>query len=318
VADLSEHKLGFCVLLKSNGSGLYATKDLALARRKFDTFKIDRSIYIVDTAQTLHFQQVTLPHLSAQRDLSTNIRVFVQLPVGCFAAGQVFKVLELFGYEKAKKCLHLPYGLVVLPTGKMSSRKGTVILFSKLTQMLSDQIDADYLNKYSGVWKDLEIAAARQAISVATIKFGMLNHDTAKDIVFNLKDWTAHGGMTGPYMLYSYARTQSILEKEKPAADAKVDLSLLSHERERHTLTMMHNFWPVVNSCLAKHNPSGLCEYIYDLAKAYSSWYDNDDCSVKKAKTPDLKATRLHFIRAFGAILKRGLGLLGITTINRM
>jgi len=225
------------------------------------------------------------------------------------------------GYEKAKKCTHLPYGLVILPSGKMSSRKGTVIAFSALVDMLTKQIDSDFLNKYLNDWKKDEIEAARQAIAVATIKYGMLNHDTAKDIVFNLEDWTARGGMTGPYMMYAYARTRSI-EREVPwpqvVKEADVDLSLLNHQTERATLTMMHNFWPVVASCQLKNNPSGLCEYLFDLAKAYSSWYDVRECSVKFAANDHLRAARLLFVRAFGRVVKRGLELLGIRTIERL
>lgn len=287
VADLSEYKLGFCVLLKSNGAGLYATKDLALARRKFDKFNIDKSIYVVDAAQTLHFQQV-------------------------------FKTLELFGYEKAKKCLHLPYGLVVLPNGKMSSRKGTVILFSQLVKMLSDQINKEYLDKQKVPMEAKEKADINHAISVATIKFGMLNHDRMSDIVFKMDDWTAHGGMNGPYMMYAYARTRSIRSKVQAAADAKVDYALLTHRLERSTLTMMHNFWPVVQSCITKNNASGLCEYVYDLAKAYSSWYDNDDCSVKETKDKNVQATRLAFVDAFAKVMQKALYLLGIKTVERM
>jgi len=176
------------MVLKSDGSGLYATKDLALAKRKFDDFGIDQSIYIVDAAQTLHFKQV-------------------------------FKTLELMGYERAKHCVHIPYGQVVLPSGKMSSRTGTVIMFSQLKALLARDIFDNFLSKYDpeavaaaaaaaaataastaaseasaapaaaaanahskqqknqAAWSAEERATALQAISVATIKYGMLNHD---------------------------------------------------------------------------------------------------------------------------------------------
>ena len=176
------------MVLKSDGSGLYATKDLALAKRKFDEFQIDQSIYIVDAAQTLHFKQV-------------------------------FKTLELMGYEKAKQCVHIPYGQVVLPSGKMSSRTGTVIMFSQLRALLAKDIYDNFLGKYDAnrivdkeaeakaeaeaaaaaaaaaaegkqlfvkqaknitPWSPEELAQAAQTIAVATIKYGMLNHDVAK------------------------------------------------------------------------------------------------------------------------------------------
>merc|ERR1712079_654393 len=112
---------------------------------------------------------------------------------------QVFKTLELMGYQQSKKCFHLAYGLVILPNGKMSSRKGTVIFFSELKKMLRKAILRDYLGKYENEWDSKEIDATEHAISVACIKYGMLNHDVAKDIVFTLKDWTAKRGNPGVY-----------------------------------------------------------------------------------------------------------------------
>lgn len=292
-ANLEKYKLGTPVLLKSNGTGLYATKDLELARRKFEEFHIDRNIYIVDIAQSLHFKQV-------------------------------FQCLQLFGFKNANKCQHLAYGRVVLPSGKMSSRKGTVIPFSTLVKMLTDQIQREFLSQHhtndrdvnEKEWTSEELQNACRAISVATIKFGMLNHDVAKDIVFELKDWTARSGMTGPYMMYAYARCQSILRDVKPHPDAKIDYNLLTMPTERSVLSLMHRFWFVVSNCLAKHNPSGLCEYVYDLAKAYSVWYTA--VSVKHEINIHIQATRLCFVEAFSILLKQGLYLLGITTISRM
>jgi len=284
--DLTKHKLGFCLLLKSNGSGLYATKDLSLAVRKFDQFNIDKSIYVVDAAQTLHFQQV-------------------------------FKTLEVMGYEKAKNCFHLPYGQVVLSSGKMSSRTGTVIYFSTLREMLDKQVYEDFLKKYEGEWASEEIAAAVQRIAVATIKYGMLNHDTSKDIVFELSQWAAKSGNTGPYLLYAYARIKSILREVKPAAEAKVDYTTLTLESERHVLGKIHEWWPLVESVAARSNPSPLCDYLFDLAKAFSSWYESAP-SLKKEENVDVQATRLQFVEAISLVIKQGLFLLGIDTLERM
>jgi len=284
-ADLTKHKLGFCLLRKSNGSGLYATKDLSLARMKFDEFKIDKSIYVVDAAQTLHFQQV-------------------------------FKTLELMGYPQASKCHHLPYGIVTLPNGKMSSRKGTVIFFSALKKMLETQITADFLEKYRGQWEDKEIENAMHLISVATIKYGMLNHDTSKDIVFEMKEWAAKSGNTGPYLMYAHARLRSILREVKAPAGSTVDHSLLKDASERNILHMLNDIWPTIETVISKYNPSPMCDYLFALAKAFSSWYEN--FSVKNAETPDLMATRRQLCEAMANTLKLGLSLLGIRTLERM
>jgi len=116
--------------------------------------------------------------------------------------------------------------------------------------------------------------------------------------------------------MYAYARTRSIIKEVTPPKDAKVDVSLLTHKTERSLLTLMHKFWHVVAAAYAKHSPSTLCEYVFDLAKAYSAWYEN--VSAKNAETGDLMATRVEFVKAFGALLKKGLSLLGISTIERM
>lgn len=281
--DLTKYKLGFAMLLKSNGSGLYMTKDLALAKRKFDSFKIDKNVYVVDAAQSHHFSQV-------------------------------FKVLEMFGYEQAKNCIHLPYGLVVLPDGKMSSRKGTVVYFSQLVELLDKHISAE-LEKYKGVWPDEEIDEVKRAVSVGTIKYGMLNHDTARDIVFELSQWSARTGNTGPYMLYAYARIRSILRQVQPKEGAIPNFSLLQGT-ERPTLIKLHEFWPTVAHVTSRNNPSTLCDYLFDLAKSFSSWYEN--VSVKSEPDMHKQAALLQFITAIGETLKKGLSLLGIHTVERM
>lgn len=285
--DLTEDKLGFCMLRKSNGSGLYATKDLSLARMKFDEFKIDRSIYVVDAAQTLHFQQV-------------------------------FKTLEKMGYKQASKCTHIPYGIVTLPSGKMSSRKGTVIFFSQLKDTLEKQIYDDFLQKHEGKWTKEEIEDAKHWICVGTIKWGMLNHDTSKDIVFEMSEWAAKSGNTGPYLMYAHARLRSILREVKPPAGAKVDYQLLQDQSERNMLHMLNDIWPTIEAVVTKNNPSPMCDYLFSLAKAFSSWYDKETNSVKNAKTPELMITRLQFCAALAETLKLGLSLLGINTLERM
>jgi arginyl-tRNA synthetase len=159
------------------------------------------------------------------------------------------------------------------------------------------------------------MALAIQRISVATIKYGMLNHDTAKDIVFELKQWAETTGMTGPYCLYAYARIQSIVRDVPCPAEAKVDYALLTSAEERAVLGMLHKLWRVIEQCYAQYSPSTLCEYVFDLSKTFSSFYQSTSV---KGSAPDLKATRLEFIKAVGAAIKLCLSLLGIETIEKM
>jgi arginyl-tRNA synthetase len=286
-ADLSKHKLGFAMLLTSAGTGLYATKDLALAKRKFEEFHVDRSVYVVDASQSLHFQQV-------------------------------FKTLELLGFKQASKCYHLAYGLVVLPEGKMSSRKGNIIFFSKLKELITNKVREGYMEKKRGEWPDDEIEAATRKIAVSTIKYGMLNQDNKKDIVFDLDEWTGKTGNTGPYLMYAYTRTRSIM-REVPATEEEkklVNYAVLTNDMERKVLSTLNLFPSVVERAAEAYKPQYICQYLFTLAKMYSRLYEQ--VKVKTAETTELKVTRLHLIEAVGNVLRTGLDLLGIETIERM
>ncbi|MEM7263862.1 MAG: arginine--tRNA ligase, partial [Planctomycetota bacterium] len=288
-ARLEEHGLPFFLLLRSNGTGLYSTKDIALAQRKFEEFKIDRSVYVVDVRQSLHFQQV-------------------------------FKTLELMGYEKAKDCFHLAYGFVLLPEGEMSSRTGNVILFSELRRRLVEKIRQDFLDDKD--WPEEEKADAARAIALASIKYGMLNQDNVKNIVFDLDAWTNATGNTGPYLLYAYTRTRSIRQKLADQGllegreDHPPDWSLLSHEREKEVLRQLDEFPELAARAAREYQPKLVCIYLYDLCKNFSRMYQH--CPVNQADTPELRFARLELFEATGVVIRDGLELLGIRTIERM
>lgn len=286
---LEDKKLPFFLVLKSDGTGLYSTKDLSLAQVKFDKFGIDKSIYVVDVGQSLHFQQV-------------------------------FATLDKMGFEQAKDCFHLAYGMVVLEDGKMSSRKGTVILFSQLKDALEKQIRADFLDKYKGDWPEDEIEDAIRKISIGTIKYGMLNQDNNKNIVFNLNEWTAKSGNTGPYMMYAYARTRSILrelQSEMGELDySKVDYSLLAHETEQDLVRKMSLFHSAIERATNNNEAQALCIYLFELSKDFSRMYSS--CSVLKAESDELKLARAALVDSCGRVIQKGLELIGIECLERM
>ncbi len=284
-ADLKSAGLGFCILIKSNGTATYAARDLSLARKKFETYKIDRSLYIVDAAQTLHFNQV-------------------------------FKCLELMGYEQARKCQHLPYAQVIRPDGKMSSRKGNVILFSQLQELLLEKIDSDFLSKYRGDWSDSEIAHAAQAIALATVRYGMLNQDNNSQIIFDLDEWAAKTGNTGPYLMYAFSRIRSILRELGQLDSASIDWGLLKHETEVEVLMHLKDFPAVVLRAKENLSPLLICTYAYELAKKFNRMYKQ--CSVIRAETEELKIARAKLIEACSMVLQKALYLLGIPTLERM
>jgi len=151
---------------------------------------------------------------------------------------------------------------------------------------------------------------------VDTIKYCMTNQDNQKSIVFDLEEWTAKSGMTGPYLMYAYARTRSILRKAKGYDAQRADWSLLTHEREQALLAGMARFTDVAERACSEYRPQWLCIYLYDLARDFSRMYEA--CPVLKAASPELRATRLMLVDAAGRILKQGLALLGIQTLERL
>eukprot|EP01006_Ploeotia_vitrea_P045861 TRINITY_DN66973_c7_g1_i2.p1 TRINITY_DN66973_c7_g1~~TRINITY_DN66973_c7_g1_i2.p1 ORF type:complete len:232 (+),score=148.91 TRINITY_DN66973_c7_g1_i2:270-965(+) len=230
------------------------------------------------------------------------------------------------GYEKAKKCFHLPYGMVVLPDGKMSSRKGTVKLFSELKNGLYESIYKDYLSKYDPSnpeakaedhWTTEQLEDAKRKIALATIKYGMLKVGTDMDIVFDQDQWVAKKGDTGPYLMYAYARIRKMVNEFQPTCTGTVKPELLTQDSERRTLAHLNGMWNTIADAAYKYDPSLVCRYLFELAQLFSAWYQNKANSVKDAE-PDLQATRLAFIGAIASALKLGLGFLGIETLERM
>ncbi|MBU0800222.1 MAG: arginine--tRNA ligase, partial [Alphaproteobacteria bacterium] len=170
-ADLSEQNLGFCMLLKSDGRGLYATKDLALALRRFRKEKPDTCIYVVDNRQSHHFKQV-------------------------------FATLALMGFKEAARCYHLAYEMVETKNGAMSSRKGNIVPILELITLLQSRAHAIVSERYAETWDEAAITATAQKIALSSVRYGMLKVDPESKIVFDMDSWLTLEGNTGPYLQY--------------------------------------------------------------------------------------------------------------------
>jgi arginyl-tRNA synthetase len=284
--DLKEEKLGFVIVRKSDGNTTYATKDLALARVKFRQFQIKKSIYVVASEQNLHFKQV-------------------------------FRTLEKMGFSEAKDCFHLSYGMVTLPDGKMSSRKGNVIKFRDLRERMEQELDKN-LEKYRGEWSEEEIIDIRRKLAVGAIRYGMICSDPAKDIVFDLPDWLSFEGNTGPYLMYTYARTRSILRKaqEQGFQPAQDHLELLQGSEEREMLRYLNDMNSVIQQTLDQNKLSLLCHHVYNTCKVYNRFLAQ--VQVLKAESAEARGARLALLDALSQALKYSLKLLGIEPPERM
>lgn len=282
--DLSEEKLGFCLLVKSDGNGLYATKDVQLAKVKFEEFKVKKSVYIVDNRQAHHFKQV-------------------------------FKVLEKIGFEQAKDCFHLAYDVVELPDGAMSSRKGNIVPLMDLVEQMEARITTDYLEKYRGQWSDDEIKKTAHAVAGGAIIYGMVRIDNNRKIVFDMDEWLKLDGETGPYLQYANARIRSLVEKLGPV-NPDADFSYLKNNSELALASKLSRYNDIIEKGWNDLKTIGLCSYLYELAKLFNSFYV--DCPIGKAENEQIKQARLALAAATGMTLEKGLNALGITAPERM
>jgi arginyl-tRNA synthetase len=283
--DFESEKLGFCLLLKSDGTGLYATKDVELARRKFEDFKIEKSIYVVDQRQALHFKQV-------------------------------FRSLIHLGFEQAKNCFHLQYNFVELPDGAMSSRKGNIIPLMLLVEKMQNHVRTEYLSRYASEWSEQEIQTVSEIVAKGAIKYGMLRQDTNKKIVFDMNEWLKLDGESGPFIQYSYARINSLIKKMNLDVGEKFDGSLVVHPSEIKLMQHLMNFNMQIVQSAENYKPASLCTYLYETAKKFNAFYH--DCSIGQAETLELKKSRLALATATGLVLKQGLAVLGIPVPERM
>lgn len=296
VNDEVKH-MPFFMLRKRDGTSLYSTKDLALARLKFEEYRIDRSIYVVDVRQSDHFRHV-------------------------------FLTLKKMGFVQADRCQHVPYEMVELPEGPMATRKGNVVLFRSLRQQMTAQLRKTFFHKFEGVWPAEEIDAAEHAVALGAIKYGMLARDVNQKIVFDLVAWSnPFEGNTGPYLQYACARAGSIVRECAEAgqaldpalladdAAAAAALAALSEPRERELVLALDRLPGVLHAAAAQLRPSVVCTYAYELCKTFNRFYQT--CRVKGSEPPLLQA-RLLLVQAFGCALREALGALGIAAPRRM
>lgn len=294
ICDLEDVKLVPALVRKSDGASLYMTWDLALAKAKFDQFGIERSMYVVAAEQNLHFQQL-------------------------------FATLRKMGYERAEDCRHVSYQLVMLPEGKMSSRKGTAIPFHLLRSQVLDAIESKMREEDRADradWDDAAYQDVANRVAVACLKYGMLRVGNSRQVIFKLEDWTSPEGDTGAYLLYSLARIGGILRKaeaagaELPGLDTTLpDVGEFGAESERALLTHLITLPKIVERVEASDDPSHIANFLYEGARRFSRFYG--DCPVLKADDAT-RAARLLLARVTKDVMSRALDLLGIPAVEAM
>ncbi len=276
---LSQEKYRVMVVLRSDGTALYATEDLALAKRKFADYRdLKRSYYVVDVRQSLHFQQV-------------------------------FKTLELAGYEWATRCQHIPYELVNLPGNVvMASREGTVVLLEDLIREATSRALEVVEQKNPELSAEKKQAIA-QAVGIGAIKYPMLARESTKVVTF---DWQAaldFNGQAAPYIQYAYVRGGSILRKANrdiPEADFTAELAPV----EIQLIDLITRLPAEVQKAAADFRPLNIASLAYELARTFNDFYNQ--CPVLQAEEP-VRSQRLRLVAATRQAIGNCLALLGIT-----
>ena len=274
---LTKEKYRTAVILRSDGTSLYLTKDLALAKVKFEEYHVDRSIYVVDFRQSLHFQQA-------------------------------FKILELWGFPQAAKCYHLSYGYITLPEGAMSARRGRVVLFKDVADEAERRALAAMTERTPEMSNTQRIQTARQ-IGLGALAYSILSVDNNKDIIFDVNDALSFDGRTAPYIQNAHVRANSILRK----AGGMPDFAIFSHELASHEvqlIDLISRFPATVEQAAQEYRPLVIATYAYDLANAFHSFYHS--VPVIQAESADAQAARLRLVAAAKQVLANALHLLVI------
>jgi arginyl-tRNA synthetase len=277
---LTREKYRTMVILRSDGTSLYSTKDLALAKQKFEQYHVDRSIYVVDFRQSLHFQQV-------------------------------FKILELWGFPQAAKCYHLSYGYVTLPEGAMSARRGRVVLLKDVADEAVKRVLAVESEK-SGNIPEAERKEIAKQIGLGALTYSILSVDNNKDIVFNVNEALSFDGRTGPYIQNAHVRANSILKKAN-AQTADLQSSTFDYELTKHEIELIEQisrFPNTVQQAANEYRPLVMAAYAYELANAFHSFYHA--VPVLQSGDETMRAARLRLVAAAKQTLANALRLLDI------
>lgn len=288
VVDLEEYKLGTALIKKSDGSSLYITRDIAAAVYRKENYDFYKNIYVVATQQNLHFQQL-------------------------------FKIIELMGYDWTNQCVHVPFGMVRLEEGTMSTRHGRVVF---LEDVLNGAIEKtrEIIEEKNPNIENLEEITSE--VGIGAVVFNELSNNRIKDYTFKWDQILNFDGETGPYVQYTHARCASLLRKAgedivAKAQDPKnVDFALLAKSDSAYELTkLIYAFPGVVEQAGEKYEPSIITRHIIDIAQCFNKFYHDEHIIVDDEVE---KISKIALVIATKRVIATGIGLLGMKAPERM
>jgi len=286
VSNLEKYGLPDTILLRSDGTGLYMTSDLGMTKHKFEKYKLDKSVWVVSTQQNLHFKQL-------------------------------FKLLELLGFEWAEGCRHFSFEHINLPEGKMSSREGRAVMLdeviSKLIEMAKEEVEKRNKNKKISEKERQKLA---EQIGIGALKYAIVRIEPENLITFDWKQMLSFDGNTGPYIQYAHTRCNSILKKAGKAKWKKTYAAKEMKSEEKNLVSTLGRFHEVVDESASNMKPHLICNYLYELTTALNNFYEK--CPVLKADSAQEKNFRLTLVDATKEVLNQGMHLIGMEAPERM
>ena len=287
IVDLSEYNMAPALIMKSNGSTLYITRDIAAALYRKKHYNFYKNLYIVASQQNLHFQQW-------------------------------IKVVELLGYDWANDCVHIPFGLVSLEDGTMSTRHGRVVFLKDVLNKAIEKTKEIIIEKQVNT-DDVDETARK--VGIGAVIFQELANNRIKDYVFSWDKVLNFDGETGPYVQYTYARAKSVLRKagaDLPLSESdcdNLDCSKLTSDSAYNLLRLLYAFPEIVADAGDKYEPSIITRHIADIAKAFNKFYHDEHVLVDDEAE---RRAKLLLVKASAEIIKTGLNLLAIETVEKM
>lgn len=306
IAKFESDQLPPYMVQKADGTTLYSTRDIAGLKDRIEKFHPVRCVYVVDVAQKLHFEQL-------------------------------FETARKFGMDSAE-LVHVSFGRMQLPEGKMSTRKGDVVLLDELIKEAVSRTEKIVQEKSKEIAAEEQVKIA-EGMAIGAIKYNILSQNRETNIIFDWDRMLSLEGNSGPYLQYAYARARSIMRKasETPAvnpnlprdpqtslfsveddrrAEQEKDAAPLGHPTEQTLLRLLTQFPEKIEWAVREYKPNTISTYLFEVARAFSSFYN--EVHVLGAGKPELRESRLKLVEATAQVLKNGLHLLGIQVFERM
>ncbi len=281
IVDLEEFDMPPALIRKSDGSTLYMTRDLATAIYRKEHYDFYKNIYVVASQQNLHFKSL-------------------------------FKVLDLMGYEWSKDCIHVPFGMVSLEDGTLSTRKGRVVFLEDVLNKAIDSTKEIIEARNPNLENKEEVA---KQVGIGAVIFQELFNQRIKDYVFSWERTLSFEGETGPYVQYTHARICSLLDRGDFKLESEIDYSLLNGEDEINIIRAIYDFPQTILDAMEKNEPYYITRKLVDIAQLYNKFYNANTINTEDEK---LKAARLKLSYVTKEVLRIGLKLLGIEAPERM